>query len=280
MGLAPGGTPVTYPLTDSVQVSYGASWAWGSYAQLHSSLPNGFVLCGVAYATATSAELWAVIEVATGAAASEVPLDRFSFGMFLNDPTADATCVLAEAQLVTPYYIPAGTRLAARGASSAGSGSNGRMYTYGFTVPSPEIGAKIVDHMQFVQGHATKGGDRLPNTSFTTLAHSGAGWTAGAWVEISASVPEDCFVLGTAAYSTVSSRDWHIEFGVGAAGSEVVLPARLPVPRANAVTRGPQPHIPCPYPLYVPKGARLAARQYAAGTTGAVQIAAKVAYLK
>lgn len=280
---APGGVGVQYPL-DAASVSVAAPTAanaWGVYTAIVASLGAHFICCGaVIFVLRTGGNpVNGGIELATGAAASEVAFERFGYGMLINDPTGDGTGSLVFAHKLQPFYIASGTRLAARQwQDHASFWSVARTYLYGYSVPSPEIAARVIDNSQLLQGHAGKGGDRLPNIGFTALTHSGAAWTAGAWVEIAASVAEDCVVEGMHAIVN-TGRDYGIEFGVGAAGSEVLLPARLPMTNIGA-TVPYVPFVPCPMGLYVPKGARLAARQKANSTTGTISVAAKVSYLR
>jgi hypothetical protein len=283
LAVAPGGTAVVYPSgASSIQNTPGTSWAWSGYTQIVASLGANFVCCGasIAYTTASGLEVYGAVELAEGAASSEVAFERFSYGFYMSDSTNDASGIVTASQLFAPRYIASGTRLSYRGAISSATGSTQRIWLYGYTVPSPEIGAKLIDGLQWVQGHAAKGGDRLPNTDFTSVTHSGTAWVASGWVEVTASAADDLLVTGAQIYGTTGSREWIIEYGVGAAGSEIVLPALLPAPYSSTVLRASYNHVACPLPLFVAKGQRLAVRAYGNSTTGTVKVATKVEYLK
>lgn len=284
--LAAGGSGIVYPV-DTAPGSMVAPTAQDTYPATYSTIVAStaahFICCGVqSFVPRTSgAPLIGYAELATGAAASEVVFERFGYGFQLTDATNDAVYFIHQSQLLNPFYIPSGTRIAGRQAQDHASVFTASpTYLYGFNVPSPSIAARVLDRMQNLQGHAGKGGDRFPNIGWVTLTHSGTAWVPGAWVQLSASVADDCLVEGAYAAPDTNNRNYRIEFGVGGAGSEVLLPAMLPMagfvgglPSSNGL-------IPCPMPLYVPKGARLSARQKASTTTGTMRCAAKVTYLK
>lgn len=244
------------------------------------SMTTGFVLCGVTARFITSLQIDIAVEIGTGTASSEVTLDKFSFGGTIAGVVSDpVTFSVYHSQLLGPHYIPSGTRIAGRQAQDLASAwIFSAVYLYGFDVATPALAAKIIDQMQLAQGFATKGGDRLPTTDFVTLTHSGSAWTDGAWVEIDPAVSADTIIEGVTTRGA-SGADWTVQFGYGAAGVEVALPAYMPA--MSAVSTTPQDaFIPCPFPLYVPKGARLVARQRCVGTTLTNKVAAKVTYLK
>lgn len=284
--LAAGGSGIVYPV-DLAPVSMAAPTAQdtfpATYSTLVASTAAHFICCGVQVCIPRTlgSPLTGYAELATGAASSEVVFERFGYGFVVNDATADATYFMHQSQLLNPFYIPSGTRLSGRQAQDhASAWTSCPTYFYGFNVPSPSIAARVLDRMQNLQGHAGKGGDRFPNIGWVTLTHSGTSWVPGAWVQLSASVADDCLVEGAYAGADQNNKHYRIEFGIGGAGSEVLLPAMLPFagfavgqPVSNGL-------IPCPMPLYVPKGSRLVAREKCISTTGTMRCAAKVSYLK
>jgi hypothetical protein len=276
-------TGVAYPLnTNPVQMNPTQSpWTFGSYAQITASLPNNFVLCGAVVSAFTgSFQTASVIELATGGSGSEVVFERFGFSTVFNPPpTESASIVYVHTQPLAPQYIAAGTRLAARIAMQTSSAYfSPTMYLYGFTAPSPSLAARYIDAMQWMQGLATKGGDRLPNTSFIALSHAGTAWAAGAWIQIASSVSEDAIVEGIT-IQAITNRSFYVELGIGAPGSEQALPCFFPQ-AGQSIFLQRSSFVPSPRGLYIPRGSRLVARQYASSTTGTCEIAVKLSYLR
>jgi len=277
-------TPIVFP-TDTTSVAIAAptaQWAFNAtWTQIVASTGAGFVLCGVVVRLIRTVATYGTIELGTGAAASEVHLDAFSYSGFVSGVVDDiVSFIILHSQLIGPHYIPAGTRIAGRNAQHVATGwSTAAIYLYGFTVSSPEIATRFINQRNLIQGFATKGGDRLPTTDFIALTHSGAAYTQGAWVEIAASTTEDLVVEGISLLNVTSARDYVVSLGYGTAGNEVMLPAFFPM-MSSATTTPSISNIPAPLPLFVPKGSRLVARQKANSTSGTTSVAVKVTYLK
>lgn len=284
--LAAGGTPIVFP-TDAASANIAApaaQWTFpGTYTQITASVGSSpVVLCGAVISLQVGfTTLYGSMELNQGAA-PEVPFDRFSFGVQCSDSTNDAVIVYNHARLLEPRYLASGTRLSAQQAQSVTSNWKAtKIYLYGFVVPNPQVGAKVIDAIQFVQGHAGLGGDRLPTTGWSSnLTHSGTSWTFGAWVEIVASAAEDLMIVGISALANTTNRDWVIELGTGANPNEVALPAQVPVVSPGSTMLAFAADTPLPWPVFVPKGTRIVARHKNSSTNGTIAIALKVAYLK
>src|SRR3990167_235340 len=103
--------------TSVVQV-YGVG-AWGAYAQVIAATPSDIVLTQVNLFKNTSASCVFWLEVAVGAAGAEVPLCHVGDQTLISG--AGASPLLTLSKRVGPYLIPAGSRIAARGWTTAGN---------------------------------------------------------------------------------------------------------------------------------------------------------------
>lgn len=276
--------PHTYPFETvaTTVAAPAAQWTFpATWTQVVASTSAGFVLCGAVVTNFGAIARQVVIEIGTGGAGSESRLAMFDVFGYINGVVDDSVSfIVSQAQLLGPFYIPSGTRIAARQAQSVTATFNAsQLILYGYNVASPEIAARIINQTQLLQGFATRSGERLPNTDFVTLTHAGSAWANGAWVEIESALDYDTVIEGSRLAVNTSGRTYTVQFGYGSAGNEVPLPAFYPMPSVSVL----QPEfsfVPSPLPLYVPAGQRLVARQKANSTSGTIKVAANVTYLK
>jgi hypothetical protein len=274
----PGATPAVYPAdANSIAiVAPTAQWTFGAYTQLVASTPSDFVLCGISSFYISDSDQDGVVQLATGAAASEVPFEEISFGSFAGGGTP--TAIINVNRLIHPYFIPSGTRISGR--QALGNPTNWDTlitYLYGYTVP-PAFAVNEFKRWQLLGGFTGKGGVRWPATDYVTMTHVGTAWAWSTWNEIEASADEACLIEAVTVLPVTSSRHAVIELGVGASTAEVPLPAWFPVPGVGTFL--PRHDIPASVPLFVPKGSRIAARFKSNSTTGNQKIAIKVSFIK
>lgn len=152
-----------------------------------------------------------------------------------------------------PVAVPAGTRLSARVQSPGASSAlyvNVTLFAQGLTPSSP-------------LSRVTSYGEVLSLTSALALDPGGVANTKGAWVELvgATTSPIRELLVSFAENNQFSSTScsWLVDFGLGAAGAEVVL---LPDIGAvvNTTTDIVLPTNVGPLPLDLPAGVRLAVR--------------------
>lgn len=225
-----------YPtLANSTPASPGATaWTYGAYGVLSSGVANDYypsalhVTFTLQFPIAAGTVLggFLEIEVATGPSGSEVEIARFT--QALNTLFAGT---LTSAFIQTgftfhmgPALISAGTRVVARVRTSLPTSIVNAgivLYLSGHEAPVPPS-----DLTYPLDGHLA--GDNVAHTRVTPLASV---LTLGvtvypaytAWKEIIASAPNDLLVRGVSHVQLFSLgiEGKHIQFGIGAAGSEV-----------------------------------------------------------
>lgn len=222
--------------TGGVSVTGGANTP-GSFAQLSASTPHDACWCEVTiFPTGNSSNRQAV-DIAVGAAASEVVV----VNKLMAISNTGRNCL---ASYGFPLSIPAGTRVSARSSNSSTNDAlnvNMRLYDGAFTMMD---GAAGIDAIGF----------NSATTVGTTLT-GGATGAKGSYAQLTAATLRD-YMGFFAAFDTGSATDVALlDIAIGAAASEINL-----VPNFGIFT---QATIMAPTPIFwipVPAGSRLSAR--------------------
>lgn len=257
--------------------------AWGAYAQNVAALSANGILAAVAGAgrvvstrttngtTTTRQRIW--YDVATGAAASEVPIARVGFGVgayislsgqVLDSINAQAQTPWVEQEVIAPVYIPSGTRLATR-SYQTGDSSNISKRCY-LVMYDPSLLACLsrwpINQRAYIEGIGNHHNDDTPDTAEITLTGTaGAPWSAaGAYAEIHAGLANNYLITGIGV-TNAGTLAQQLDIALGAAGSEVIH-ARAAIPMDVGVAlpyvTGRPFAFPVPWLAY--KGERVAAR--------------------
>lgn len=259
-----------------------AAWTWSIYFQLVAAASMGadFYAHAVhqrlnARPIVTSQLKFAYeVELATGAAGAEVTFARYSDAMAARIVTVGVNDNLVAGRTVPvgPTLIPSGTRISARIRCELADTSveiQNTIYLAGYdgTPPASDPTYPLDEHLGGANSpHVLS----TPSGSLLTLA-GGAFPTYGAWLEVIASAAVDTLIWGLQGHgpnSGVLNASRHIQFGIGAAGSEVVY-AQLGFPGGTALGCG---QYALRRPLLLLAGERLAIR----ATGQAVNMSAQV----
>jgi hypothetical protein len=209
------------------------------------------------------------IQLATGAAGSEVPFATIPFAIaaYLASPGSSTQAFLGVGRNypIAPKLIPAGTRIAVRSRMSV-SNTYATAYTRVYVIGYPGGAAPAGFSTYTLRGQQTgiqKGISKvIPEGSTLDITPGANNW--GDWTEVIENAPSELLIRGVAVSPGYQSTvNWGImELGIGPAGSEVTK-ARLWFPTiyyCNAhyqyMTR----------PLLVKPGERLAARIWSSST--------------
>ncbi len=277
----------------SVSRPPGVAGAWSAYSQIiaAASLTYPFILCG-AYVwenfglvpgDGTQTALLN-IQVAIGAAGSEVPIAEGHGGMSLTAPTLDASTIgwTGRTCFFEPILIPASTRIAYRTSVTSAKTMGVSIYLFGYDARYFAQPSKELDILRYVRGlySPTQGATTWPSPGIINVTTGGAAWTYGAAVQFIASAASDLLIVGLHGSATVVSATRYIQahIGIGAAGSEQWMSkVGLPVP-----TGYPGPFCDCylPRPLYVKQGEAVSVRIGGQETNKATGIALKGFALK
>ena len=254
----------------------GAAWNWTAYSQLVASTsadfwPVAFHLNVIGAPQAAGiARVFAEIELATGAAGSEVPFATIPYAFDANIGTSTPGTDLLGTGFewpLPPAKINSGTRIAMRSRISVAD-TVMKLYAAGYlagyegAAPSSDLRYPLDQHLRGdfpSELKQTPAGSSLsvPTTGFPTF---------GAWTEVIASAAADLLVWGIAytedASGTNSSRK--VQLGIGASGSEVAY-TQVGFPHAVTVLGSGVQRL--RRPLLVYSGERLAVRQSGGGNT-------------
>jgi hypothetical protein len=192
--------------------------AWGAYVQIVAATAADLVLTQVNFFKNTTASCVFWLEIATGAAGAEVPL------CYVGDQTlisgAGASPLLTLAKRVGPFKVPAGTRISARGWTTAGNTDGSVILS--FIPPSPSATWVTPWPNTYIGGGRVTAPHRrdpvVPNWVATVA-------TSPLWTQIVAAAPND-MLLDAVEWDmgNVGGGFGNImEIGVGAAGAEVVF---------------------------------------------------------
>jgi len=226
--------PRLYPdlAINSRLVPAAAAYAFGAYAQLSAAAAADYLpyAAHLGLEATISAPLAAPhifeIEIATGAAGQEVLHSRLVAALAFNLAVSDVILNISTG-LTLPLgvtQIPSGTRIAARcRASNANppAASDVGIYLAGFDAPSPDsdLTYPLDAHLDNAD---TSQSLIAPWGSVNTLT-SAAYPTYGTWQQVIAPAPSDLLVHGVTYGIQVAAgiNGFHLQFGLGAAGSEV-----------------------------------------------------------
>jgi len=186
---------------------------WSAYTQLTASTAHAYHWLNVTLgrANSSSSPFTMAVEIAQGAASSEIELGTF----FIACP---ATYKVGRT-FALPVSVPAGTRLSARARCNKGP----------FTGPKIDVGVWGV-HGGFGQiphlgSKVTSNGTTISTTSGTTIDPGGTANTKGSWVQIVGSTAQETYwvILNSLFENSVASNcTWAVDIGVGGSGSEIV----------------------------------------------------------
>lgn len=235
----------------------GVAWTNGAYATILASISSDAVLTGVNVRTTNNQDIDFEIDIATGAAASEVviaTIKGFSRG---------AATTLADDQGQFIFTIPIdaianGARLSARIRHSTTDVTTWLVsLTY---YKKPIVGTLDVS--------ATKTKVVPSAAALLSLTSGAASWGNGAYVQLIASTAAAWVIDGIIALETSNGLEFEIDIATGGAGSEVVV---YTIRGFRAVLVGGFGYCPLPNPFDgIGSGVRVAARSRAnsAGSIG------------
>lgn len=239
---APGGTTYDTTVTASTTIH-----TKGAYNQIIAATPFEAHGLWIVLQEATSTVALYLIDIAIGAEGSEIDLLsnlHFTTGGATGWPVA----------LFLPLLVPSGVRLSARMQASTTAGPTQRitllMAAGGFARMSPFVRATTIG-----ANTGTSGGTQIDPGATQD--------TKGAWVELSASLPHPVRwivpIFGGKGNNAPQNTGFSIDIGVGAAASEGVILANLPL---TSRTSGSDPWSPWGYslPCNLSQGLRLAVR--------------------
>jgi hypothetical protein len=257
-----------------------AAWTWGSWAVLSASLASDYLPHGlhltylaVPYGVTLSPFRWE-IEIATGTDGNEVTYATVAdTALCVTSPVPDLLLICFGNTLpLGVTLIPSGTRVVARVRKSVADATatlKAGVYLTGHDSPAgaSDLTYPLDDHLD---GSHTSTSKVTPAGS--TLAPVLAAYPSyGAWLEVIASAANDLLVHGTA-FSTpfsVANAGHHLQFGIGAGGSEspyaLVGCPRAGVASGNGVMRLRRP-------LLVLAGERLSIRASGGGAATLHQV--------
>lgn len=224
-------------------------FADGSYTQIDASLSadaSGIWVYMTLTTSQTGLDTSTVLEIATGAAASEVNWANVQVG-FRN----------AVHGYFVPGFITSGTRVAAR-VRSAVANQFGTC-RFGFFPADKSVDPITPVTMGYTPSAAA--GVVLPTPGATN--------SEGAWVEIAAATSGDfgnlLVNIGGGRTNTQAAGDGLIDIGIGAAAAETVLISDIHCSTSTAETCVPRS--PLTFGVDIPSGSRLSARQRSSSTS-------------
>lgn len=214
----------------------GASGSYGTWGQVIASTPNEIVLeaiqAGWVYSIGAALALtdanW-IVEVGVGAAASEVPIGAISDGVFVQfTHVAGASLAMGgqDTYPITPVRVPAGSRLAVRGAGlSATATPLINIYLMGREPVDGSVPlANVYDVAGLFNGRSGVANTFEPNGTLTNVT-SGTAFANGTSVEVSPSggMPTNAMIIGLAfgssGFNAVHTQG---DIGIGPDSSNIV----------------------------------------------------------
>lgn len=236
--------------------------AKGSWAQLIAStaFDGDLLLIQVSGDTATFITASMLFDIGIGAAASEqvvVPDVLFA---------TDQWCANGSATMLVPCKVPAGSRIAARGAcTDAGTGLRitAHVINIGMGAYYPQ-GGKIVSY-----------GSASADSGGTSVDPGATANTKGAYAQITASTSEDLrgvvLCMGNQNVSHTTTCNGLLDIAIGGAGSEVIV-----IPDFHyGVDTNAEMWLPIFSPLIpvcIPSGSRIAARAACSINTASIRL--------
>ena len=251
--------------------SSGSANTKGSYTEVIASTPYATRYLHIEVGVAFGNSDVTMIDIATGAAASEV--------IIINNLYVGRLIDKQVAQVLIPLFIPAGTRLSARCQSTGTSKAvNVRVHCIDGGMYTPQPLAQVITYAA-----------NTADTSGAQVDPGAAVNTKGSWVELSSScsaVKALFLAVGqTAAFAagteTITAR---LDIGIGAAGSELVLiPDLLFGAGADSstspnLTAAYSPQFSAVIPCTIPAGTRIAVRASSTSVQATNRLIDVVAY--
>lgn len=246
-------------------VTSGVSGAWSAYAQViaAASLTYPFILCGAyvySYFSIVAADGTQVgmlnLQVATGEAASEVPIAEGHSGLLLAPGANDSIGGLTGRTLFfEPILVPPTTRLSIRASASSTRALYNGVYLFGYDARYFAQPLKVADELRYIRGlcSPTQGATVWPSPGGTNVTtHATSGYVYGTPVQFIASAASPLLITGLFGYNSIGSNRIQAKIGIGAAGSEQWM-SKVALPVWSV---GPGPFCDCylPRPLYVKTG--------------------------
>jgi hypothetical protein len=228
----------------------GTTHTKGSWAQLIASTTLPAVGILVMFDDITAGRDY-LTDIGVGAAGSEVVIAA-------NLTASTGTGSVTYSHIYIPLAIPAGTRIAARTQCNVASGQ----IPTAVLIVSGTIGSPTS------YSRCTTYGANTADSGGTSVDPGGTANTKGAWVQIVSSTtnPIRQLIIGIPnQINTVrTSQSWHVDIGIGGAGSELIL---IPDLQLNASTTNDSvtPQIIGPIPVEIPEGTRIAVRAQSDG---------------
>lgn len=243
----------------------GAANTLGSWVEIVAALSAdvGWVAMWAAAATAASGiDSSMLFNLGVGGAGSEVTLiEHLGIG-WCEIAVATASDTLPPNWLF-PIWIPKGSRVAGRVQSKRGAVAGDMAFQFYAAEPGMKPSNKI-----------TALGADTANSRGTVMAVPGSANVKGAWTQIIAATAEPYTALGVSVQgggdTTQATTRQLIDIGIGAAGAEQVLIGDIGT--ETSATEGVMQLGPQVFGVYVPKGARLAARWQGATLTGNIDV--------
>jgi hypothetical protein len=188
----------------------------------------------------------ALVDIGVGASTAEQVLI----------PNLSSEAVASASQLtprsyVLPVAIPSGTRVSARSQNSTGGGT-----TYvGINLFADDIASCPA------MGRVEAAGVVGATSRLTAVDPGGSANTKGSWVELIAATSFHyrwmCLAFGHGASATTSNQGYHVDIGIGGAGSEVLIVPSFPTYISpNVDSSG----VVLCMPVAIPSGTRVVAR--------------------
>jgi hypothetical protein len=229
----------------------GTAWANSSWVQVIASTGDAIVLGGITINPAAAAEY--EVDVGVGVAGSEVVVTTIR--------GRSATTGAPQTIILNPLLdnIPASSRVSVR-LRKAGTNTTAwtvKLIYYNKTGLGTGVGANALTTKPLKWSPTAAAG--------ASVTISGTAWTNSSWVQLIASAPAN-LAIAAVEFVPASAVDFEIEFGIGAAGSEI--PIGLVRGRVLSTTLGNIFTVNiAPLINSVPAGSRLAVRIRTSGTT-------------
>ncbi len=274
----------------SIGQNPGVSGAWSAYSQIiaAASLTYPFVLCGayviLAFVLTNQGTLAGQLnlQIATGAASSEVPIAEGHGGLLLA-PGGTGQTVSAMTGFTVffqPQLIPASTRIAMRSSTTSSVTTPISVYLFGYDARSFAPALNHREALRYIQGlkPQTQGSYTWPSPGATAVTGGNPAWAYGAAVQYIASAASPLFITGLFGSALLAAIRAQVKIGIGAAGSEQWM-SMVGLPN-TASTAGPFCDCWLPRPLLVKAGEAVSIAAATSTASQAINIALKGFALK
>lgn len=200
--------------THLTTLTAGAAHTKGNFSQLIASTAYPCSAINLYALTSSVRYRWYFVDVAVGAAGSEVVI--IPNLMFTMDAGYNG---VPNCYHFNHIYIPAGTRISARFQNAGAT----ETLDFGAGIFNSDLNYHTEPSIVSCYGAV------LASTTGTTVATHASNNTKGNWVELSASCNKLDMLIISAADVTDIGGNYLIDIGVGAAGSEVVVADNIPM---------------------------------------------------